>query len=113
MSDATTCMQCGACCACFRVAFPLQEADALNGGLVPLVLTLPLDENRRVMMGTTGRTPRCAALEGQVGTRVRCGIYARRPTTCQDFAVDWAQGRHNPICSRARITFGLLPLEPY
>ena len=113
MSDATTCMQCGACCACFRVAFPCQETDDVVGGLVPLGLTLRLDVRRRVMMGTAGHTPRCTALEGQVGTRVRCGIYAQRPSTCHAFAVDWAQGLHNPVCSRARVTFGMLPLEPY
>lgn len=113
MSEADTCMRCGACCACFRVAFPGKECDAPADRRVPSEMTVLVDGQRRAMRGTDGRAPRCVALDGQVGVGVRCAIYDRRPSTCRVFAVDWTLGRHNAVCSRARATLGLQPLEPF
>jgi len=38
----------------------------------------------------------CAALRGEAGTRVRCGIYERRPDACRDFRPG------APACLQAR-----------
>ncbi len=47
---------------------------------------------------------RCAALTGQVGQRVACGIYEWRPSPCQEFAAG------SDACQRARQRHGLPPL---
>ena len=36
------------------------------------------------MAGTHASSPRCVALQGQVGERVRCAVYEQRPPVCRD-----------------------------
>jgi uncharacterized protein len=104
------CMQCGACCAAFRVSFYWAEADDA-GGTVPVALTRKLPPHRLCMAGTDASAPRCAALEGKAGGAVRCTIYAQRPSTCREFGPDGENGVDNPACARARAKFGLPPLR--
>ncbi len=112
------CLDCGACCASYRVSFYWREADEAQGGLVPLELTEDLTPLRRCMKGTNQKRPRCIALEGEVGVRVRCTIYERRPTPCREFGVTWENGALRASegelarCSAARAAWGLLPLGP-
>lgn len=82
--DSQICQQCGACCAYFRVSFYWAEADDAPGGTVPVGLTQPLTPHLRCMQGTSERSPRCTALQGSIGQGVSCGIYAQRPSSCQD-----------------------------
>jgi Fe-S-cluster containining protein len=77
------CTTCGACCAQFRVSFYWSESDAHPGGRVPAAFTVAVTPHRLAMRGTEGRSPRCAALEGEVGEPVRCTIYEQRPTPCR------------------------------
>lgn len=112
MSD-NPCIKCGACCACFRVAFHWSEAEPfLNGSGEGLrELTVKLDRHRVAMRGTEGGQPiRCIALEGQVGTEVRCGVYAQRPSPCRELRPDGLDGRPSGQCRQARARFGLPPL---
>lgn len=107
-----SCLNCGACCAHFRVSFYWAEADD-GGGLVPTALTEPLNLFMRNMRGTNTRSSRCVALEGEIGQCVSCGIYAQRPTPCREFTPSGEGGVRNEACDRARAHYGLPPLfEP-
>ncbi|MBU1567329.1 MAG: YkgJ family cysteine cluster protein [Proteobacteria bacterium] len=108
-----TCMACGACCAYFRVSFPDAETNVVSGRMVPLDMTLFLNSTQRYMKGTQGITPRCIALEGKVGFRVKCTIYGSRPSICQAFKPSWENNIRNIHCDRARGSYGLQPFSEY
>lgn len=105
------CLDCGACCASFRVSFYWGESDEHPGGTVPAALTTPVAPMRLAMRGTDRTTPRCTALDGEIGRSVSCRIYARRPSPCREFNWHGEQGEHNERCNRARQRHGL-PLLP-
>lgn len=94
------CQSCGACCANFRVDFSVYELDEL-GGSVPSGLADQINGSTCRMRGTDNVPIRCAALTGQVGARVGCGIYEWRPSPCREFS----QG--SDACDRARRKHGL------
>ena len=102
------CQRCGACCASFRVDFSAWEAQEL-GGSVPDGLAVEVNESLRRMRGTDHVPPLCAALTGQLGERVACGIYEWRPSPCREFEAG------SDACNRARQRHGLAALEdgPY
>lgn len=106
------CITCGACCAHFRVSFHWSEAERFLGGETPPELTTQVAPHRLAMRGTTGRPPRCVALEGEIGADVRCRIYAQRPSPCREFEASWVNGVHSERCDAARAAHGLPPLEP-
>jgi Fe-S-cluster containining protein len=89
------CLHCGACCASFRVDFAGGELLS-EGGQVPDGLTVRLTTTLCRLRGTDHAPPRCAALGGQVGQRVRCGIYEWRPSPCREFEAG------SDACLRAR-----------
>jgi Fe-S-cluster containining protein len=65
------------------------------------------------MRGTdTGEAMRCIALEGVVGERVSCRVYAQRPSPCRAVRASWEDGTPDPHCDRARARHGLRPLTP-
>jgi len=110
MSDnLNPCVSCGACCAAFRVSFYWAEADD-GGGSVPAELTEPLTPFLRAMCGTNCKSPRCSALQGEVGVSVGCAIYTQRPSTCREFFMSGENGERNEACDRARVRYGLPPL---
>lgn len=84
MSAGFDCQQCGACCAYFRVSFYWAEGDDAPGGTVPVHLTEPVGAFHRCMVGTGVKPVHCAALQGQVGVSVACGIYAQRSSACKE-----------------------------
>jgi Fe-S-cluster containining protein len=104
------CITCGACCAYYRASFYWAEADDNSGGTVPIELTEKLNDFRRVMRGTSQKTPRCVALLGEIGKSVGCSIYDLRSSVCRDFDVSWTDGVRNERCDEARIAWGLEPL---
>ena len=106
------CLECGACCAFFRISFYWSEADPAAGGLTPPELTTKLTPQRTVMRGTERTPPRCVALEGEIGSCVRCTIHPLRPSPCREFETSWADGVRHERCDRARAAHGLPPLEP-
>jgi uncharacterized protein len=106
------CMTCGACCAFYRASFYWAEADDVTPGGVPAHLTRKLNHFRRVMIGMEGSAPRCAALEGTVGERVRCAVYESRPSPCRGLQASWVDGSPNDMCDKARAAWGLPPLGP-
>ena len=65
------------------------------------------------MAGTNSKSPRCAALEGQIGSCVHCTIYAERPSPCREFKVAWEDGLPSAECDKARMAWGLPLLRPY
>jgi Fe-S-cluster containining protein len=113
MSAINPCLMCGACCALFRVGLDRCETDAYRVDGVPVQYTVGIDETRCAMRGTEGRKKRCEALQGRVGQAVSCAIYSRRPSCCRDFRGGWEKDIVNPICNRARATYGLPPFEDF
>ncbi len=108
------CLSCGACCAAFRVDFHCADlasdaANKVNG--VPLAMTVPLTQTLVRMRGTDEAPPRCIALEGEVGQKVRCTIYEQRPGPCRDFAPYAPLGIGDDACDRARRRYGMSALE--
>jgi len=96
----SACQTCGACCACFRVDFAVEELDD-RGGRVPCGLAEDLTDSLCRLRGTDHQSPRCAALMGRIGEQVACGIYEWRPSPCREFA------EGGPACDRARARHGL------
>ena len=106
------CLECGACCAFYRVSFHWSEAERFLGGVTPVELTQPVTAHRAAMRGTDRPRPRCVALEGEIGQTVRCSIYTQRPSPCREFTASWVDGRRNERCDQARAAHGLPPLTP-
>jgi uncharacterized protein len=96
------CQTCGACCASFRVSFYWGEEDDAPGGIVPAQLTEAVSPQLSCMKGTASKPVRCVALEGEVGKRVSCSIYSKRPSPCREFGVFEADGSPNPRCAALR-----------
>lgn len=117
MPPENPCLTCGACCAHFRVSFYWAEADPEQGGRVPPELTESLPPNRSCMRGTNDRNPRCVALSGTVGERVVCTIYPNTPSPCEEFGIQWVDGRATASpeelarCNAARALYGLVPIQ--
>ena len=57
------------------------------------------------MRGTDHVPARCAALTGNLGRAVGCGIYEWRPSPCREFE------EGSDACARARARHGLTPLD--
>lgn len=111
MSDKDNpCISCGACCAYFRVSFYWAESEEA-GGVVPQVLTEQVTPFLSCMQGTHSRSPRCVALEGEIGKAVSCSIYLNRPSPCHEFDQSGLNGVTNEACDRARARYGMPPLE--
>jgi len=104
--DDNPCLTCGACCACYRVSFYWAETDEATQGGVPVNMTF-----RAVMKGTNQPEPRCVALEGEIGLRVRCAIYERRPGPCRDLPFSGRDGLREEKCDKARAAWNLPLLE--
>jgi Fe-S-cluster containining protein len=110
------CIQCGACCAFFRVSFPWEETSESDSNGVPFDLTEPVNEFLQCMKGTNQPHPRCLMLQGKIGTRVGCAIYNKRATTCRDFGLHCknghlqVDGENLERCNEARKAWNLPPL---
>lgn len=104
------CLDCGACCAYFKVYFPKNESSD-NGGLVPAQKITFYDKKHLVMKGREKFRDgnRCSALDGEIGKEVSCNIYENRPSVCRAFEVVYANGKQNPRCRKAREFYGLTP----
>ncbi len=108
--DQHPCMSCGACCNYFKIQFHRYECLSENR-LVPEELTYPvINSDKLVMIGTNKKDPRCIALQGVVGQKVKCSIYENRPTCCRDFTASYDEGVPNFRCDQARVAKGMKPL---
>jgi len=103
------CLQCGACCAFFRVSFHWSETFAESHG-VPEGMTKPISTYVNAMAGTDQKDPSCVALEGVIGKSTRCGIYEHRPQCCRLFQASYENGERNTSCEEARASKGLVLL---
>lgn len=111
MSNNNPCLNCGACCAHFRVSFYFCECQS-SGGAVPDEQVVQVSPYRVAMRGTEVRPVRCVGLLGDVGCGVRCTMYEQRSSTCREFEASWVDGQHNPNCDSARAAYSLPPLTP-
>lgn len=105
------CLSCGACCAYFRVSFHWSEADPDLGGRVPIELTETLRGHERAMRGTNAASPRCIALDADIGRYSRCTIHDSRPSTCALVPASLEFGQRSTQCDRSRAAYGLHPLS--
>ena len=99
------CESCGACCAAFRVSFYWAETDAHPSGTVPIDMVTRIHPIFVAMRGTETVPPRCLALEGEIGRRVRCTIYPLRSSTCRVLRAG------DERCRAARRQHGLPPCD--
>jgi Fe-S-cluster containining protein len=105
------CLNCGACCAHFRVSFYCGEIAGEGGGYVPPELVSQVSALRACMKGTEYGGKRCIALRGELGKEgIHCAIYDNRPSPCREFSTWMDDGRPNPDCQRLRKAIGLAPL---
>jgi len=104
MPSDNPCTGCGACCAAFRVDFAAYELESM-GGRIPDGLAEPVRGVTVRMRGTDHVPIRCAALVGQIGRQVGCGIYEWRPNPCRELEPG------SPGCDRARARHGLASLS--
>jgi len=95
------CLDCGACCATYRVSFHWAEPESRG---LPDHLLEPLTPRFACMAGTNAADPRCVALDGQIGVAVRCTVYADRPSGCRELQPG------EDKCLRARQRHALPPL---
>jgi Fe-S-cluster containining protein len=84
---------------------------ASAGGTVPDDLVESISPSRVAMRGTDCKSPRCVALEGEVGVSVSCSIYDQRSSTCREFDPLWSDGQPNAYCDAARAAFNLPPIS--
>lgn len=107
------CLQCGACCAYFRVEFYWREANKEDTeNAVPIELVEELTPQSRCMKGTNSKHGnRCVALKGKIGTHAYCGIYENRSSVCRRFEASYENGSHNVRCDEARAKHGLKALN--
>lgn len=96
------CLDCGACCATFRVSFYWAEADERG---LPDKLIEQVNPWYACMAGTNRSSPRCVALEGRIGATVACTAYEMRPAPCRELQPG------DDKCNRARAKHGLPPLS--
>ena len=102
------CLQCGACCAFYRISFHWSEAEPELGGVVPIELTETLRTHERVMRGTSTHSPRCIALDADIGRYSRCTIHPQRPSSCRAVPASLeTPGERSSQCDRARLAHGL------
>jgi len=94
-----------------RASFYWSEADDAPGGTVPVAMTVQVTPMQRAMRGTDNLSPRCHALQGNIGESVCCNIYMLRASPCRDFMPSWENGVHNERCDTARRHWGLPPLH--
>ncbi|MBJ9372377.1 MULTISPECIES: YkgJ family cysteine cluster protein [Acinetobacter] len=99
ISAQDACLNCGACCAFFRVSFYWAEGEAMPSDYVE-----PLTAVYSCMQGTNQKQPRCIALDGVVGQQVSCTIYEQRSSSCKEVQAGDAQ------CAKARQAHNLIPL---
>ena len=95
------CVECGACCASFRVSFYWGETTDHEVGTVPTELTTPVSPYHVCMKGTSQKPVRCIALDGTIGKQVSCSIYEQRSSTCREFTAG------SEDCAKARKIHGL------
>lgn len=77
---------------------------------VPHELAVPLIAGLYRMRSSDAAPLPCIALEGEIGKRVRCAIFDRRPSPCRDFAPYALLGVDDEACARASWRHGLKPL---
>jgi uncharacterized protein len=112
-ADFNPCLDCGACCAHFRVSFYCGEVAGANGGTVPEELVTQLSPLRVCMQGTEQGHGRCTSLRGELGRPgIHCAIYPLRPTPCREFNTWETDGSVNPDCQKLRLALGLPGLAP-
>lgn len=111
--ESNPCLNCGACCAHFRISFYNGEIDTMPGGFVPSAMVSKYEVKPLIacMKGTESGNGRCVALEGEIGQSIGCTIYENRPTPCREYRVWEEDGTPNERCQVLRAKIGIAPLQ--
>ncbi|MFZ6733871.1 YkgJ family cysteine cluster protein [Undibacterium sp. Ji42W] len=96
------CLDCGACCASYRVSFYSAEADIYG---IADTMVQALTPVYSCLSGTNQSKPHCQALLGEVGKVVKCSMYEQRPSPCQEVQPG------DDKCQNARAKHGLVSLQ--
>ena len=88
------CQKCGACCS-FKWSWPIFKRDRSDATGIPA----EMQRTDYPLMKTENN--RCVALEGEVGTAVKCSVYNCRPTACRLFEPG------SKLCLEARSKLGI------
>ncbi len=70
---------------------------------MPEHYTEPVTAVYSCMAGTNQPSPRCIALEGEIGRQVSCGMYEARSSSCKEVQIADAQ------CNKARVAHNMIP----
>jgi Fe-S-cluster containining protein len=100
-ADIHPCTSCGACCAHYRVSIHWLEASQRG---LPADDLIPVTPHLVCLPGTAAAPVRCGYLEGSIGSRTSCSVYASRPSPCREVMPGDAH------CLKARAAHGLPPL---
>ncbi|MDT3735945.1 MAG: YkgJ family cysteine cluster protein [Denitratisoma sp.] len=76
-SEIPDCVACGGCCA-WSETWPVLMGEGDGAGIPDDLIDV-----EQWRMQSWGH--RCAALEGELGCRVRCTVYENRPLVCREF----------------------------
>lgn len=111
--ESNPCLNCGACCAHFRISFYCGEIDTQPMGFVPNLMVSDNEVRPLIacMKGTDTGGGRCIGLTGTIGESIGCTIYENRPSPCREYPVWMDDGKPNPKCQELRAKIGIAPLE--
>lgn len=96
------CIECGACCAYFKVGFKRANNQQVPWQTIKIVRGESFMEGAEIFKG------RCNQLTGDIGKHCLCSIYENRPDVCDLFSVWLPNGKQNPRCIKAREFHGLV-----
>ena len=72
------CEKCGACCS-FKWSWPIFKRDRSDA------IGIPIEMQRTDYPLMKTENNRCVALDGEVGSKVKCSVYNCRPQACRLF----------------------------
>lgn len=111
------CIECGACCATYRVSFERSEWESYTPQRRRLLQEWIKDLGGKYLgmkCGASKHRPCCQALNGKVGKSASCEVYELRPSPCRNFRASFDDGLTKQLrCDEARRAHGLRALTPF
>lgn len=104
--DFPECLECGACCAYFKVYF----SEKNNPNYKKLGENIHFVSKDKIFMKgreVFAKGGSCIALSGTIDKQVSCKVYENRSDVCRNFDRVLPNGKINPRCIQARKGLGL------
>lgn len=101
--DFPECLDCGVCCATFRIMFNKKENPQMSKHEQRIHF---ISKDTYIMKGSErfGKG-KCNALVGTINKDAYCSIYEDRPNVCRAYQRVLPNGKINPRCIQARNTY--------